>query len=190
MGDLLSAHAPPPSGPQSYGQSGPGPYGPPHHGSYGQPGQGPYGPPAPVPHGAPHYPMQQANGQVLSQQGGFVSTPGVPPSGGRPGNTTRARIIALIAVVVLVGGGWLLSRGEKGHSDKFADEAKVGDCVEKTGSGDAVVLKVVSCSSSKAAYKVAIRAPVDRRCPDGLSEYEETRRSVVTTRLCLMPAGH
>ncbi|MGD3106456.1 LppU/SCO3897 family protein [Streptomyces sp. YGL11-2] len=135
--------------------------------------------------------MQQSNGQVSSQQGGFVSTPGVLPPGSRPGNTTRARIIALIAVVVLVGGGWLLSRVVgNGHSDKFADAAKVGDCVEKSGSGDAVVLKVVSCSSSKAAYKVAIQAPVDGRCPDGLSEYEESRRSVVTTRLCLMPAGH
>ncbi|WP_446677948.1 LppU/SCO3897 family protein [Streptomyces noursei] len=119
-----------------------------------------------------------------------MATPGVLPPGSRPTNTKRARIIALLVFVVLAVAFWFLSSGSHSPSTKFADSARVGDCVEKSGSGDDVVLKVVECSSSEAEYKVAIRRPAGDRCPEGFSEYEKTRGSLVTLRLCLVPAGN
>ncbi|WP_420706416.1 LppU/SCO3897 family protein [Streptomyces sp. MspMP-M5] len=183
---------PPVSGPQPYGQpGGPGPYGPPppHQGSYGQAGQGSYGAPAQVSYGAvPYPPAPQPYGQVQPPQGGVAGVPGALPPSRRPTNTTRARIVAVVAIVVLGVAFWLLSRGPHAPHAKFADEAQVGDCVEKSGSGDGVVLEVVGCASSKANYKVALRYPAGGRCPDGFSEYEKTRGSLVTLRLCLSPA--
>ncbi|MEU5211765.1 hypothetical protein [Streptomyces sp. NPDC020742] len=81
---------------------------------------------------------------------------------------------------------WFLNHGEK-PVDTTVDAADVGDCVQKTGSGDDVSLTVVECAGSKAEYKVAIRNPTGDRCPDGFSEYERTKGSVTTLRLCLTP---
>ncbi|UJB43121.1 LppU/SCO3897 family protein [Streptomyces sp. A1-5] len=123
-------------------------------------------------------------------QGGLIATPDVLPLISRPTITKRARIIALIVIAVIAIAFWFLSRGRHSPSIKFADAARVGNCVDKSGSGDGVVLEVVECSSGKAECKVAIRNPVGDRCPDGFSDYEKTRGNLVTLRLCLIPAGH
>src|SRR5690349_18039629 len=73
------------------------------------------------------------------------------PVGAAPVNKKRRQLIALGVLLVVVAGffgaAWFFSRDN-------GDRAKVGDCVKPSGSDS---VKIVSCTSPDAAYKVVGR---------------------------------
>lgn len=107
---------------------------------YGGPQQ--YGaPPQPAQYGAP-------------QQYGPPPQQGAPPPAYGPpvqppkSNMGRRRIIALVVLVLVLGG---IGIAAYSSSKSSPDAAKVGDCVSKTGDNS---VKKVGCGDSSATYKV------------------------------------
>lgn len=87
------------------------------------------------------------------QQYGPPPQPGTPPPAyGPPAqpkrNKSARRIIALVVLVLVVGG---IGIAAYSSSKSSPDAAKVGDCVSKTGDNS---VKTVSCGDSSATYKV------------------------------------
>jgi hypothetical protein len=88
------------------------------------------------------------------QQYGPPTQPGTPPPAyGPPAqppkrNMGRRRIIALVVLVLVLGG---IGIAAYSSSKSSPDAAKVGDCVSKTGDNS---VKTVSCGDGSATYKV------------------------------------
>lgn len=125
-----------------YAQQPQTPYGPPPQGPYAQqPPQGPYGQQSPGPYG------QQPPGPY-GQPGGFPGAP-VPPQAPRrtPKKVIRNIVLPIVALVIAAG-SWLF-----GKSDDTTRLA-VGDCLQNTGTDSKPAIKKLSCTDSKAAYKV------------------------------------
>ncbi|MER7463567.1 hypothetical protein [Streptomyces sp. NPDC097981] len=113
--------------PGPYGQppQQPGPYGgpPPQPGPYGQPAPQPgYGYPQQPPQGYPQQPQQPGYGY---QQPGMP--PQQPPYGGMPQQPKKSKagvvIGVIVAVAVIAGGGWYLTKGG-GASGSVASDTK------------------------------------------------------------------
>ena len=121
--------------PQNYGtvpqQPGPGPGPGPGGPAYGPgPGGPSYGP------GGPGYGPGPGPG------------PGPVPPQSKPRSMKKRRIIALVVLVLVVGG---IGIAAWSSSKSSPDAAGVNDCVSKSGANS---IKTVSCSDSSAAFRV------------------------------------
>ena len=191
-----------PGGPQQpyndqFGQQGgfpppgsqPGGFPPPaQHGGFPPPQQG-GGFPPPQQGG---FPPPQQGGFPPPQQGGGFPPPGPAPQPVRRGGGMRRRIITIVVALVVIGA--LAAVGAYLNRDA-ASKAKVGDCVQQSGSND---LKVVKCDDANADYKVVGRVDDKTQTeaslsacdpfPDAESAYWEGEQGKKGLVLCLAPA--
>jgi hypothetical protein len=107
-----------------------------------------YGAP-PQQYGGPQQPQYGAPQQYGPPQQHATPPPAYgPPAQPPKRGMARRRIIALVVLVVVLGGIGIASYSS---SKSSPDAAKVGDCVSKTGDNS---VKKVDCGDTSAAYKV------------------------------------
>ncbi|MBF9067981.1 LppU/SCO3897 family protein [Streptacidiphilus fuscans] len=106
--------------------------------------------------GYPQQPPQQPNPgfqQPQPNQGFQVQPPQQPAPGGRTkrvGKVLGIRLIVSVVALIVIGvGGFIWD-----HATGAADTAKVGDCVQNTGSDSNPNVHVLSCSDPNAKFKV------------------------------------
>ncbi|MFI0264144.1 hypothetical protein ACH4OW_34660 [Streptomyces sp. NPDC017056] len=187
-----------------YGQPGQPPYGQPPA-PHGQPayGQNPYGQ---NPYGQAPHPQAPYGGPGMAQQGGYPAGPlptGPAPTGPNPGQRPPRRVrvpgIVRALVVLLIFGGvaaWVVL-----HQDEYNAEsrkkpkvdphsvtnAKVGDCLHKTGgTDDEPELEILGCGESGAQFKVVKMRPQDGCEPgQGLYRMRNTRSHFEVVSFCM-----
>ncbi|MEY9845796.1 hypothetical protein [Streptacidiphilus sp. MAP5-3] len=101
----------------------------------------------------PGYPPQQPNPgfqQPQPNQGFQVQPPAPGGRTKRAGKILGIRLIVSVVGLIVIGvGGFIWD-----HATGAADTAKVGDCVQNTGSDSSPDVHVISCSDSNAKFKV------------------------------------
>lgn len=127
------------------------PYGQPQPQPQFQGGGNPFGQPGQQPQpGAPGAPQPSP---YLGQGGGYP-TPTPPPPAPRRRNVRKILgIVIPVAGLAIAGIGWLAGSG----GDKEAEAAKVGECIQNTGTNTKPDIKIVECTDPAAQGKVLKR---------------------------------